>query len=147
MTGATSYHARPTQLCLACHEGRLATLLETATELRFYSVEREQAVLREICACSGASVSQLAEMIAGRNAPALICGALTGCCRMTLERRGITVLPWIAGSVEQVLQAQAQDRLDTLVMPGCAGPAARQCERRRDLTGRRRCRQRYQQEK
>lgn len=147
MTGATSHHAGPATLCLACHEGRLATLLETATELRFYHVEREQAVLREVCACSGSSVGQLAELIAGRNVPALICGALTGCCRMTLERRGIMVLPWIAGSVEQVLQAQAQGRLDSLVMPGCSGPAMRKCQQGRGASGGRRCRQRLQQEK
>ncbi|EMG37744.1 dinitrogenase iron-molybdenum cofactor biosynthesis protein [Desulfocurvibacter africanus PCS] len=147
MTGAAFDHAGPTVLCLACHQGRLATLLETATELRFYSLERDQAVLREVRACSGASVRLLAELLAVRGASALICGALTGCCRMTLEHQGITVLPWIAGSVEQVLGAHAQGRLDTLVMPGCPGPTARKCPQGRSAPGRGRCRQRFQQEK
>ncbi len=106
-------------LCLACHDGRLATLLETATELRFYGPGQSLNCAREEGGPVCSNPHDLADLLLRRGADQLICGAITGCCRATLERRGIRVVPWIAGQVGQVLAAHEENRLDSLAMPGC----------------------------
>lgn len=106
-------------LCLACHEDRLATLLETATELRFYGPGLDRAGVSKPGGRVCASPHDLADLLVSRGVDELICGAVTGCCRSTLELRGIRVLPWIAGRVEQVLASYADKQLETLAMPGC----------------------------
>lgn len=122
-----------TMLCLACHEGRLATLLESATELRFHAAESEGYRLRETCAWSGADTLRLADTLVEKSTRILICGGLTGCCQAILERRNVMVLPWIAGNVEQVLAAYARGRLANLAMPGFRKPRRRGCRAGRCL--------------
>lgn len=106
-------------LCLACHDGRLATLLETATELRFYEPGQGRNYTSEEGGHVCSNPHELADLLMRRGADELICGAITGCCRATLELRGIRVVPWIAGRVEQVLTAHESSCLDALSMPGC----------------------------
>lgn len=117
--GAAREDSKPAMLCLACHDGRLATLLETATELRFYGPGQGQGYASEEAGRVCCNPHGLADLLIRRGASELICGAITGCCRATLEHRGITVVPWIAGRVEQVLAAYEGRCLDTLAMPGC----------------------------
>ncbi|MCJ2165367.1 MULTISPECIES: hypothetical protein [unclassified Pseudodesulfovibrio] len=49
---------------------------------------------------------------------AFLCGAICTKTRQTLERAGITVLPWLTGSESQVLEGFIQDTLSQLAMPG-----------------------------
>ncbi|MEF2145757.1 MAG: NifB/NifX family molybdenum-iron cluster-binding protein [Desulfovibrionaceae bacterium] len=49
----------------------------------------------------------------------LVCGALCGGARRTLESSGVILAPWLRGEVSEVLDAYQGDRLDALSMPGC----------------------------
>ena len=59
----------------------------------------------------------------------LICGAISRFQEMALRGRGVEVMPWLAGDVEEVLDAYRAGRLNDarFVMPGCCerGPHGR----------------------
>jgi hypothetical protein len=64
----------------------------------------------------------------------LICGGITGCSRRLLNRSGIETIPWIGGGVETVLHALIDDRLGSLLLPGCRN-VARCCGTRSRQSG------------
>ncbi|WP_338668282.1 hypothetical protein [Pseudodesulfovibrio methanolicus] len=49
-----------------------------------------------------------------------LCGAIRNRTRLTLERAGITVIPWLTGTDRQVLEGFLCGGLAELAMPGVA---------------------------
>ena len=72
-------------------------------------------------------VSQLAKWRIGT----LICGGISSRLRDSLEHEGVTVIPHICGSVQDVLQAYLENRLsdERFAMPGCCS-GCRWCQTR-----------------
>ena len=62
-----------------------------------------------------------ASAIAGSGLDVLICGAVTAHLANMLEATGVTVVPWVSGTVEDVVRAFAEDALSgaRFSMPGC----------------------------
>jgi predicted Fe-Mo cluster-binding NifX family protein len=67
----------------------------------------------------------------------LLCGGISAAMASFAESRGITVVPWLAGEVDEVLTAFVEDRLDVerFAMPGCPPEAQRGCCGRRRRHG------------
>ena len=110
-------------ICLACYGDRLATLMESATELRFYSVEQHVLVISGSTPVPQSGVFAMMDMLAGMSIHALICGGLSGCALAALRQSGVPVVPWIGGTAEEVAAAWAEggvEAVDQLRMPGCA---------------------------
>lgn len=63
----------------------------------------------------------------------LICGAISCECERCVLDRGITVIPFIAGNIDEVLNAWKENRLLThsFSMPGCGCPRRRRRRRGR----------------
>lgn len=130
-------------ICLACYGDRLATLLESATELRFYaqpqamdsagSTARAAATLPHAFPLpftvreSGLEV--LLEMLEAAEARVLLCGGLTCCTLETLRQFGVRVVPWIGGTASEVAKAWWAGSIHTKRMPGCARCAKRRRQR------------------
>lgn len=134
-------------ICLACYGDRLATLLESATELRFYALplatdcaelstrtaahpaaKVHQAIpLHNTVRDSG--LDALLELLEAEEAGVLLCGGLTCCTLETLRQSGVRVVPWIGGTASEVAEAWWTDTLHTMRMPGCAGCAKRRRQR------------------
>lgn len=109
-------------ICLACYGDRLATLVESATELRFYSIEQRTPVFQADAAVPVADVFALVDMLAARKTTVLICGGLSGCALAALHQSGVPVVPWIGGTAEEVAAAWASggaSAVNQLRMPGC----------------------------
>jgi hypothetical protein len=108
-------------VALACCGPRLAALWDTAELLLVF--ERVDGLWQ--CANSqslrGIGPNGRCDVLRRLNVQYLICGAMSGCTRNSLEAHGIIVQPWISGAVEIVLGALAQGRLADLLMPGCQG--------------------------
>lgn len=53
----------------------------------------------------------------------LVCGAISRPLQESIERRGIRVLPFLMGEVEELVDAWRKDRLvrEAFLMPGCRG--------------------------
>lgn len=54
----------------------------------------------------------------------LICGAICVQTLKHLEHGGVTVVPWLTGTQQDVLDAFRDDTLTSLSMPGCHSPNA-----------------------
>lgn len=62
----------------------------------------------------------IARKIVALNPDSVICGAISQQPAQIIENAGITLLPFISGKAESVLQAYAQDRaISKYCMPGC----------------------------
>lgn len=120
---------RPPRVCLACHGQRLATLLETASTLRFFHFVDEVAVEDAAWPMPEGGLPVLASLLARAGVVLLVCGGATCCCLNHFSRRGLAVAPWIAGDVPTVLAALRQNRLETLLAPGVRPVSG---QRRRD---------------
>ncbi len=110
-------------ICLACYGDRLATLMESATELRFYSVEQRVPMVHGSTPVPPNGVFAMIDMLAGMGVNVLICGGLSGCALAALQQSGVPVVPWIGGTAEEVAAAWAGggvEAVDQLRMPGCA---------------------------
>lgn len=109
-------------LCLACYGDRLASLADKADQYRLYRVEDGSTELEGGITPPERSATGLAAALSSCGVDEFVCGGITGCCRRQLESTGVSVCPWVSGSVEQVLDAWLSDSLETLSMPGCGGP-------------------------
>lgn len=116
------------RICLACHGGRLASLLETASAFRSYRLEAGVLSAEAVWAMPADGLPGLAALLAQTGVELLVCGGATCCCLTPFARYGIAVAPWIAGDVPTVIAALAQNRLETLLAPG-ARPGRRQTGR------------------
>ncbi|PKN08289.1 MAG: dinitrogenase iron-molybdenum cofactor biosynthesis protein [Deltaproteobacteria bacterium HGW-Deltaproteobacteria-8] len=110
-------------ICLACYGDRLATLMESATELRFYGVEQNVPVPSGTTPAPGTGVVAMIDLLAGLGIDVLICGGLSGCTLAALQQSGVPVVPWIGGTAEEVATAWAAggaEAVNRLRLPGCA---------------------------
>lgn len=110
-------------ICLACYGDRLATLMESATELRFYSVEQHVPAAHGSAPVPRNGVFAMVDMLAALGINVLICGGLSGCALAALQQSGVPVVPWIGGTAEEVAAAWAAggvEAVNQLRLPGCA---------------------------
>lgn len=123
--------ASPTLVCLACFEDRLASLLETAANLRLYRVSPGGAAYAGECLMPGEGLPGLPGVLRRVGVDRLVCGGATCRCVEMFATAGIRMEPWIAGRVDEVLAALVQGRVHCLRAPGI-------CPRRAAGSGRRR---------
>ncbi|MBU1230583.1 MAG: dinitrogenase iron-molybdenum cofactor biosynthesis protein [Proteobacteria bacterium] len=110
-------------ICLACYGDRLATLMESATELRFYHIERGLAVAHGNTSVPQNGVLAIANMLTALRIDVLICGGLSGCGLGALQQSGVSVVPWVGGPAEEVAASWAVGGIEAMQqyrMPGCA---------------------------
>jgi len=106
------------RVCLACHDDRLASLLETASAFRFFRLAPEVDVEETVWAMPPEGLATLALRLARADVRLLVCGGATCCCLAHFSQQGVAVAPWIAGDVPTVLAALRHNRLETLLAPG-----------------------------
>lgn len=109
-------------LCLACYGDRLASLAENAECFRLYRVDGGVPVQEGSISPPGRGPAALSAALASCGVEELICGGMTGCTRRFLTEAGVTVRPWIKGTLDEVLAAWTGGGLEALSMPGCGGP-------------------------
>ncbi|NJB66553.1 putative Fe-Mo cluster-binding NifX family protein [Desulfobaculum xiamenense] len=115
-------------LCLACYEDRLASLLENATSFRLFRLEHGETTPAGGFDLARHDTQNLISALASCGVSTIVCGGVSGCTRRMLMQAGLDVRPWIRGTVDDVLAALAEGSLDRLAMPGCGG---RRCGRGR----------------
>lgn len=112
-------------VCIACYSERVASLLDGATELRFFcrsaptqgSLELMRLRLDKPVEALG--LHMLLDILREGGVNTLLCGGLTGCSRAALENSELKVHSWIGGRIEAVADAWAARRLEVMRMPGC----------------------------
>jgi len=125
-------------VCLACYGDRVAALLETATELRFYSVEQKNAQPCGVASAPENGVSAIIDLLTGAKVELLFCGGLSGCVLAALRNAGVLVAPWVGGGADDVARVFAEEGftgVERLRLPGCGQG---RCPNRREGQGCRR---------
>jgi predicted Fe-Mo cluster-binding NifX family protein len=105
-------------VCLATFGTRVSSLLENATELRFFEMRQGEAVAKGFGPMPGGGPAALSEALIAAGAKTLVCGALGENYAEVLRKSGIKITGWIGGEVDAVTAALAENRPDKVSLPG-----------------------------
>lgn len=106
---------------LACCGERLAALWDTAERVEIHIRDGSGWRCEGSAILAGLGLNGRIKLLRGLDVRLLICGGISGCTRSAVEAGGISVRPWISGTCPEVLAALNENRLSTLLMPGCKG--------------------------
>jgi predicted Fe-Mo cluster-binding NifX family protein len=117
--------------------GRVSPVLDTAGTLAVIETDFAGSRLSEEIRLEAAGIPARAGRIAELRLDLLVCGAVSRPLAELLVETGVPLCPWIAGEVDEVIEAAASGRLDRprYRMPGCCGGANRRRGRGRARGG------------
>ncbi|MBT8762375.1 NifB/NifX family molybdenum-iron cluster-binding protein [Desulfohalobiaceae bacterium Ax17] len=118
-------------ICLACYGKRLAAIIDSASDLLVFKLKDDKIYPAGHLSLPLGDLPGMVSLLKSCGVDILICGGISGCTIRILQNVGILVIPWIAGTIEQVLSALQNNRLDKLTMPGCRSVAGAGCHFRR----------------
>ncbi len=123
------------RLAIPVWNGRVSPVFDTAGQLLVVDIEQGGERSRRSEELSGSFPAWRVRRLEELGVSVLICGGISRPLASMLAAAGIRLVPWTAGSVEEVLTAYLGGRLPDprWLMPGCAGgpPGSQQGGRRR----------------
>jgi len=123
-------NSNPTTLvCLACYKDRLASVCENADEYKFFEIRDEKIYPAGLLSLPSKDPMDRTSAILACGVPFLLCGAICVHTQILLETGGITVIPWLTGSIDEVLKAFTTDSFEHLRMPGCRAHGSKRHKR------------------
>ncbi len=138
------------RLALTVWDGRVSPVCDVARRLLLLTIEGGRVIERTERKLSADGYMQQAGLLLEAEPDVLICGAISRLLADLLLAQGVRLLPFIAGTEEEVIEAYLKGGMTSpaLAMPGCrgqgfAGRGRRQgrCGYRRMGGGQRRFRQ------
>jgi len=101
-------------------EGRISPVLDSAQRLLVIEVEGTDEVDRFEVQLEGAGLASRAERVCGLGVDVLICGGVSRTLGGLLENSGVTVVSWVCGRPESLLEAYLSSELPhpRFAMPG-----------------------------
>lgn len=108
---------------LTIWDGRISPVFDVSREALVVTIEDGVVSARTIENIAAPTGALKIGRLEGLGVKTLICGAISEPLRRDLIAKGITVLAFVAGEVEEVLQALSRGALPApeLSMPGCGG--------------------------
>ncbi|ATW27528.1 NifB/NifX family molybdenum-iron cluster-binding protein [Candidatus Formimonas warabiya] len=106
-------------LAIAVFDDRVSVTLDNCTQLLLVAFKDNLVCHTRPIPINGDFPLELVRRLKEEAVETLVCGAVSNSLRQLIETSGIKIVPWISGSVEQVLQAFRTDTLENLLMPGC----------------------------
>jgi predicted Fe-Mo cluster-binding NifX family protein len=118
------------KLAVTTWQGRVSPLLDGARRILLLELDRGKVISRAEHKLRSEEPLQKAEQLAELSVDALICGAVSRPLAEFISRRGIRLVPFVAGEIEEVIAAYLAGNLPCpgLAMPGC-------CRRRMQRPG------------
>jgi predicted Fe-Mo cluster-binding NifX family protein len=106
---------------------RVSPVFDAATRLVLVDFENGAEQSRREAIIEESFLAQRARRLVEVGVNVLICGAISRPLAAVLAASGITVIPWTAGPVDEVLAAYLKGRLPhpRWTMPGCSGRGQR----------------------
>lgn len=114
---------KTTKTALATWNGRISPVFDVARQVLMLEIEGARVVGRHEETLPGTDPQAQAARLKELAPQTLICGAISQQMGAMLAADGVRVLPFTAGSVEEVLAAWLTGSLPdpALLMPGCCG--------------------------
>lgn len=102
---------------------RIAPVMDVAGTICIVEAGGPSGTARKTCALPGGSAPEKALFLGEMGVDVLVCGAVSKGMLRLLGSQGITVIPFVAGDLDTVVQAWLEGRLpdNSLLMPGCGG--------------------------
>ncbi len=125
------------KVAIPIFRSRVSPVFDWCTRLLLVRIRSGREETREDIEVGGLGLLERVERLSNTGTDVLICGAISDLLTRLLESKGIRVIPWIAGEVEDVIHALASDEFphNRFLMPGCwtrkGGSMASQERRRR----------------
>jgi predicted Fe-Mo cluster-binding NifX family protein len=109
------------------HVGRVSPVLDVASNLQIFEVENGWAKQREEKVLVSRDPYSRAREVSGHGVKTVICGAVSRPLQQALHALGVNVLGFVCGSIEDVIRAFVEGRLENeqFLMPGCCGQGRR----------------------
>lgn len=116
------------KVAMATWNGRISPVFDVARQLSVFELGGQGVLDRQEVALPGAAPHEQALGVAALAPGTLICGAVSRPLAQLLAAEGITVIAFVAGTVDEVLTAWLAGNLpnQALSMPGCRCPRRRQ---------------------
>lgn len=108
-----------TRICLACYKDRLASVCENADEYMLFEIRDDKIYPAGHLSLPSKDPMDRTSAILACGVTLLLCGAICARTRALLEMSGVTVIPWLTGSIDTILRAFRTDSLAPFRMPGC----------------------------
>lgn len=107
------------------HMGRVSPVFDVASNLRIFEVEKEWFRELEEKVLVGRGAFTRAREVSRHGIETVICGAVSRPLQQALHALGVNVLGFVCGSIDDVVRAFADGRLqdERFLMPGCCGQA------------------------
>lgn len=111
------------KVALTVWEGRISPVFDVSREALVLTVEGGAVTARVAERLEASLPEQKAARLAELGVETLICGAISGSPYQVLAARGMRVLGFVAGELDEVVAAFLAGRLPSaaLSMPGCGG--------------------------
>jgi predicted Fe-Mo cluster-binding NifX family protein len=111
------------KVALATWNGRISPVFDVARQVLMLDVEDGRAIARHEETLPGTDPHAQADRVMALATQTLICGAISQPMAAMLAAKNVRVIPFTAGSVEEVLAAWLAGSLPSpaLSMPGCCG--------------------------
>ena len=115
------------RIAVPVYNGRVSPVFDTAQRLLVIEAENAGEVGRSERTIALLFPPQRAQWLAEQAVNTLICGAISMPLANMIQFHGIRLLPWVAGNLEEVIQAYFAGNLQMprFAMPGCCGGGRR----------------------
>ena len=109
------------RLALATWNGRISPVFDVARQVLMLDIQDGREVDRHMATLPGTELQDQTDRLAGLAPHALICGAISNPMAAMLAAKGVRVIPFTAGTVDEVIAAWLAGSLPNpaLSMPGC----------------------------
>jgi predicted Fe-Mo cluster-binding NifX family protein len=115
------------KVAFAIWDGRISPVFDTARELLIVSIENNRIVEEHHEHLASLAAVQRVARINDLGLNTLVCGAISRPMADMLCASGIRLLPFIAGTIEEIMAAFLKQQLPgpDFLMPGCCAPGRR----------------------
>lgn len=106
---------------LTVWDGRVSPVFDVSREALLLIIEDGSVAARSFEVFGDLDPARKVDRLLGLGVDTLVCGAISEPLRLELSSRGVRVLGFVAGTIEEVEEALVADRLPSpaLSMPGC----------------------------
>ena len=118
-------------------QGRISPVFDSAQTLTVFEIDGGPPKSRVEIPITRSFPQARVALLTENSVDVLVCGAITTLLANMCTTSGVTVIPWVCGTVEEVLAAFIADQLPRpdLTMPGCCGQRLRVRQRNRGGRG------------
>ncbi|MEJ2587164.1 MAG: NifB/NifX family molybdenum-iron cluster-binding protein [Deltaproteobacteria bacterium] len=109
------------KVALTVWENRVSPVFDCAQRLLIVDIRKQTETDRHFEPFHWQSPYSRASRLSALGVEVLICGAVSEQFAHIIDTRGVRIIPFVAGKVDEVLDAYLEDRLDDdeFLMPGC----------------------------